>query len=167
MCHHTLPMALSLAFPVTYPVHGQVINSWILQSCKMALVPVATAALVLGVKSWWRILLKHFCSMHIKSTQKMHLIHRSSFVKLFPWNTEYIIAKDVLFQQLNWVGFWVCGFWFLSYGGFLGDRVCLCSSGCSGTFHVDQAGLQLRDSSLCLSSASMIKGMVHHQEFIK
>ena len=48
---------------------------------------------------------------------------------------------------------------------FVWDRLLLCSYGCSGTHYVDQAGLELKDST-CLSLLSIgIKGVYHHTHF--
>jgi hypothetical protein len=41
------------------------------------------------------------------------------------------------------------------------DRVSLCSPGCPGTHSVDQAGLELKFTCLCLPSAG-IKGVLYH-----
>jgi hypothetical protein len=47
-------------------------------------------------------------------------------------------------------------FWFLVFQ----DRVSLYSPGCPGTYFVDQAGLELRTTCLCLPSAG-IRGELH------
>ena len=44
----------------------------------------------------------------------------------------------------------------------LQDRDSLCSSGCSVTYSVEQAGLELRDSLVCLLSAGT-NGVCHHR----
>jgi hypothetical protein len=57
-----------------------------------------------------------------------------------------------LSSPLNLLLFFVLVFW---------DKISLCSPGCLGTHSVDQAGLELRNSPVCLPSAG-IKGMCHH-----
>jgi hypothetical protein len=44
----------------------------------------------------------------------------------------------------------------------LQDRVSLCSSGCSRTCSVDQAGLKLTEIHLPLPTIAGIKGLHHH-----
>ena len=55
----------------------------------------------------------------------------------------------------------LCTFFFFCFFLVFQDRVSLCSPSCLGTHSVDQAGLELRNSPVCLPSAG-IKGMCHH-----